>query len=343
MSLAEFHKLFPKSCACLEQAKKNRRVGQAYLLIGDQQDSLRRFALGWAQTAACLESTADGAACQKCRPCQLFQSNSYSELYQIAPQSKSRIITIDAIREFEDALSLSAQPDRLKVGIISEADCLGADAQNAFLKTLEEPSRGTMLLLTTTRPRKLLPTIRSRCQTLLLLQNRQQYPIAEEHGLFVLLDKLHRNAGVKKAMQISADLTTILAGLKSNAEKHVEKNWDARWENTADGNKALQKQLSELRQVRIDSEYMRLREELVEAMLAWFQQRLLIAAGVDKKLLSHPEMLTKAEQLLSKPPTQEQAEQDLRWIEEFMRSLKANVEESLALDTLCLLICEKVS
>jgi DNA polymerase III delta prime subunit len=343
MSLAEFHQLFPKACACLEQAKKNHRVGQAYLLIGDQQDSLRRFALAWAQTAACVESKPDGAACQKCRPCQLFQNNSYPELYQVAPQSKSRIITIDAIREFEHTLSLSAQPDRLKIGLIEEADCLGADAQNAFLKTLEEPSRGTMLLLTTTRARKLLPTIRSRCQTLLLLQNRQQYPIAEEHGLFQLLDKLHRNAGVKKAMQVSAELTTILAGLKNNAEKYIDENWDARWENAAEGNKALQKQLSELRQVRIDSEYMRLREELVEAMLAWFQQRLLIAAGVDRRLLSHPEMLANTKQLLAKAPAQEQAEQDLRWIEEFIRSLKANVEESLALDTLCLLICEKES
>ncbi len=342
MSLAEFRSLFPRACARLEQAKKNQRAGQAYLLIGDQQDTLQRFALAWAQTAACTKPTHEGSACKKCRPCQLFQSNSYPELYQVAPQSKSRIITIDAIREFDNTLSLSAQPERLKIGLISSADCLGDDAQNAFLKTLEEPSRNTMLLLTTTRPRKLLPTIRSRCQALLLLQNRQQYPIAEEHGLFQLLSRLHRNAGVKNAMGVASDIATILANLKSNAEKYVEENWDARWENTAEGNKSLQKQLTELRQIRIDSEYVRLREELVDAMQTWFQQRLLIAAGVDKELLPHPELLPCSELLLAKPPPQAEAEQDLRWIEEFIRSLKANVEETLALDALCLSICEKV-
>ena len=63
MSLSEFRSLFPKACACLEQAKKNQRTGQAYLLIGDQQDTLHRFALAWAQTAACLEQTPDGSAC----------------------------------------------------------------------------------------------------------------------------------------------------------------------------------------------------------------------------------------------------------------------------------------
>ena len=342
MSLSEFRSRFPKACTCLEQAKKNQRTGQAYLLIGDQQDTLHRFALAWAQTAACLEQTPDGSACNQCRPCQLFQSKSYPELYEIAPQSKSRIITIDAIREFENTLSLSAQPGRLKIGLIASADCLGDDAQNAFLKTLEEPSRNTMLLLTTTRPRKLLPTIRSRCQALLLLQNRQLYPIAEEHGLFQLLSRLHRNAGVKNALESASAISTILANLKSDAQQYVDENWDARWENTAEGNKSLQKQLTELRQIRIDSEYVRLREELVDAMQTWFQQRILIAAGVEQKLLPHPELLQCSEQLLAKPPPLAEAEQDLRWTEEFIRALKANVEESLALDALCLAICEKV-
>ncbi|MFA6930136.1 MAG: hypothetical protein WCT05_07395 [Lentisphaeria bacterium] len=341
MSLAEFRSLFPKACNCLEQAKKHGRTGQAYLLIGDNNETLYRFARAWAQTAACLGQTPDGSACGTCRPCQMLQSNSYSELYEIAPQSKSRIITIEAIRKFEDTLSLSAAADRLKIGLISSADCLGDDAQNAFLKTLEEPYRNTMLLLLTTRPRKLLPTIRSRCQTLLLLQNRQQYTIAEGHGLFQLLSSLRRNAGVKIALHTAAEIGVILSSLRRDAEQFVEDNWDERWENAAEDNKSLQKQLSELRQVRIDSEYFRLREELVDAMTAWFQQRLLIASKVPENLLPHPEFLSYSEKLLAAPPPSSETEQDLRWLEEFARCLKANVEESLALDSLCLSICEK--
>ena len=341
MSLAEFHSLFPKTCYFLEQAKINARVGQAYLLVGDQPELLHRFAMAWAQTAACTHGNQTGIACMKCRSCQLIQNNSYTELYTLAPLSKSRIITIDAMREFENMLSLVSSAGRLKIGLISEAECLGAEAQNAFLKTLEEPPPRTMLLLTTTRPRQLLPTIRSRCQTLLLLQNKQEYPLAQQYGLFEILARIKRQAGIKVAMQSHADIQKILSSLRQEAENSVEENWDRRWEDSADGNKALQKKLDELRTVKIESEYVRMREELLDAMLTWFQQRLLRAAGVKDELLPHPEFLA----LDKKSKTGEEAlqtcEQDLLWMEELLRALKANVDESLALEVLLLSICEK--
>ena len=341
MSLSEFHSDFPLLCRCLEQTKLQQRTGQAYLLVGDDNQYLYAFAKAWAQTAACLNCTPSGAACGQCRPCQLFQSNSYNDCLEIAPQSKSRIITIEAIRNFDHQLSLKTRPDRLKIGLLRDAECLGPDAQNAFLKTLEEPPPHTMLLLLTTNARQLLPTIRSRCQTLLLLRNRRTYSPVITAELLPVLARMQRRAGVKIALEASASISNIFSRLHEEAEKLIADTWDPRWENAAADNKKLLKELNELRQVKIESEYIRLREEFIDAMQSWFQQRYLIACGVTPELLPQPEFLPCAEPLLAKPPSPEEADQDVKHLAEFAKCLKANVEESLALDSLCLSICEK--
>ncbi len=341
MSLREFYRDFPIVCRCLEQTKMHHRTGQAYLLVGDDSQYLYNFAQAWAQTAACLGDLPTGAACGQCRPCQLFQSSSYNDCLEIAPQSKSRIITIAAMRNFEHQLNLKTRSDRLKIGLVVDADCLGSDAQNAFLKTLEEPPPHTMLLLLTTNARQLLPTIRSRCQTLLLLRNRREYQPAILEALLPILAQMGRRAGVKVALNASEGIGKTFSQLHDTAEKIITENWDPRWENTAADNKKLQKELNELRLVKIESEYIRLREEIIDVLHTWFQQRYLIACAVPKELLPHPEFLPFAEQMLAKPPIPEEADQDVKWLAEFAKCLKANVEESLALDTLCLSICEK--
>lgn len=337
MSWVELKKNYPMLCSCLENAKRNRKIAHAYLLVGDLQENLKKFALQWAQLISCINSNENGTYCGLCRPCKLFQKNAYTELYELAPQSRSRIITIQAIREFEGKVSLSSPAGWSKIGIIYDADCMGIDAQNAFLKTLEEPPKNTIFLLLSSRPRKLLNTIRSRCQTLLLLKNKQSYQYAQENGLFKLLNRLQRNKGLKNALEVAAEIKKILDSLKESAEKYVEDNWDERWEDTADENRALQRQLEELRKTRIDSEYVRLREELIEAMKVWFQQRLLITYSCKKEFLPQQELLKFYE---SNEPELEDAKQDLEWVDEFARCLKANVDETLALDTLCLSICE---
>jgi len=343
VSLREFHQDFPIVSRYLEQAKLHQRTGQAYLLVGDDNKYLYDFAKGWAQTAACLGNSPTGAACGQCRACQLFQSASYSDCLEIAPQSKSRIITIDAMRTFEHLLNLKTRADHLKIGLIVDADCLGPDAQNAFLKTLEEPPPYTMLLLLTTNARQLLPTIRSRCQTLLLLRNRQKYQTAALEMLLPILAQMHRQAGVQVALNASESISKIFSQLHDTAEELITKNWDPRWENTAADNKKLQKELNEMRLLKIESEYIRLRRGIIDALQTWFQQRFLIACAVPSELLPHPEFLPYSESIQAKPPTPEEADQDVRWLEEFAKCLKANVEESLALDTLCLSICEKTA
>ncbi len=339
MPLTEFEAQYPRICRCLRLAKATGRTGQAYLLVGDDAEFLEKFSLAWAQTAACLGQSADGTACGECQPCRLFQKQGYPECFVIRPQSKSRQITVDAMRQFDHDISLAALPGRLKVGIVVEAECLGDEAQNAFLKTLEEPPPGTMLLLLTANARRLLPTIRSRCQCMSLLRNRQDYSLALREGLFAILAGLRRQAGARVGLRAAAEISRLFGKLHDLAEKQAEEDRDQRWDNVEDTQ--IRKQLAEEQAARIEAEYVRLRDSLTDAMLAWFLQRLLIASSVSPELLPHPEMLDAAGDLLANPPSPWEAEQDIREVEEFMRCVKGYVEERLALDAMCLSITEK--
>ena len=136
MSTTTWSSEFPQAAHALAKAKLHGRTGQAYLLIGDSTEQLERFALGWAQTAACTSPQPDGMPCGHCRNCTLLQDGNYSELVRLAPESKSRIIPVDAMHEFERKIILAVPEGMLKIGLIVEADCMKAEAANAFLKRL---------------------------------------------------------------------------------------------------------------------------------------------------------------------------------------------------------------
>lgn len=314
MSWTDFSDNFSPLARSLSLANRHGRIGQAYLLQGDDAPFLTRYALGFAQMAACRQPRVDGSPCLECTYCRQFQHHSYNELQRLEPQSKSRQITVDAMRRFDYALSLSAPAGNLKIGLICEADCLGEEAQNAFLKTLEEPPPRTLLLLTTIRPRRILPTIRSRCQTLFLLWNRRRYDTALSLGLFNLLAPLKRQAGVRIALDTSAQISQILGDLRTLAEESVNANWDERWESSAEDNRSLRKQLDELKTVQIESEYIRRRDEMTEAIHTWFLQRYLQAAGIAANLLPHPELVQDLDSL-PPPAAPEECSQDVAWTE----------------------------
>jgi DNA polymerase III subunit delta' len=86
-----------------------------------------------------------------------------TDFHGIEPESKSRKILVEQIRELEGSLRMHATRARVKFGVVYEADRLMLQAANAFLKTLEEPPDHSLLILVTALPEALLATIRSRC------------------------------------------------------------------------------------------------------------------------------------------------------------------------------------
>lgn len=87
----------------------------------------------------------------------------HPDLFHLRPSGKARLITVESTRELIADLNRTASQGERKVALLHETDRMRREAANAFLKTLEEPPAGTFILLLTTRPYSLLPTIRSRC------------------------------------------------------------------------------------------------------------------------------------------------------------------------------------
>ena len=117
------------------------------------------------QRIACTEVADASFPCGNCNGCRSFLSDSHPEILQVAPEEPGKEILIDRIRGVTDFLSLShSGPARLVS--IEPAESMNVNAANALLKTLEEPPRGTMILLAAARPARLAPTIRSRCRLL---------------------------------------------------------------------------------------------------------------------------------------------------------------------------------
>lgn len=142
----------------------------------------------------------------------------------LQPQSVSRIIAIDDIRDFEKFLYLSAPKNQWKIGIIEPADTLNDQASNALLKTLEEPPKNTLLLLITTNPDRLLPTILSRCVNVHLFNTE---PKKHNNSELALLQSIatHCKQGFSTdltALKMKAVFAKILADCKQDISKNYE-------------------------------------------------------------------------------------------------------------------------
>jgi DNA polymerase-3 subunit delta' len=151
----------------LRQAVAQQRLPHALLLSGPPGLGKERFALSFAQSLLCRERDSEGVPCGVCRQCQLLHSGNHPDFQWLKPdaESKSGEITIEAIRNLTANASLTTHAGGNKVIAIQPAHRMNKAAANSLLKTLEEPTPGSVILLLTDQPGRLLVTIRSRCQT----------------------------------------------------------------------------------------------------------------------------------------------------------------------------------
>lgn len=338
---SDWHELFPRQADALISARRNGRLGQAYLFAGDSTEELRAFAYGWAKTAACTAPTPQGHACGRCANCRHFESNTYPELFLLEPESKIATIKVEPMHDFIRQMTLTVPEGMIKFGILPVAEAMQSESANAFLKTLEEPVNRVMFLLLTTKPQYLLPTIRSRCQNVFLRTNRMDYTRSVPAEFLEILSTMHRCAGAGVALAASRELGAIFSKLKKQAEQTVKANANPEEKALTKGDAAMKRQLEVLEEARVATEYLRLQAAYLDAIQAWFRQRYLLATNVPEELLPQPELLPLMKRDTRKGTTAE-AEQDLQFVETFRRALRAKVPEDLCLDAFTLAICEVV-
>lgn len=140
--------------AVIEQAITRQRLSHSLLLHGDDAGTLVAVANGIADRLLNGDPGRRAAA--------TFPPDQHPDCFLLRPAGKMRQISADATRELITKVQVSPAVAPRKVAILHEVDRMNLTAANIFLKTLEEPPAATTLLLLTTRPYALLPTIRSR-------------------------------------------------------------------------------------------------------------------------------------------------------------------------------------
>jgi DNA polymerase III subunit delta' len=149
----------------LLQMYTGQRLPHALLFAGPAGVGKYRFALALAHYLMC-NSPVDGMPCGSCRQCGFNKAATHPDLKLIAPEEKGKQIKVDQIRELVGFVCQTSQQGGSKVIILSPAESMNINAANALLKSLEEPTPGTLMILLTHAPSQLLATIRSRCQSM---------------------------------------------------------------------------------------------------------------------------------------------------------------------------------
>jgi DNA polymerase-3 subunit delta' len=141
------------------------------IFAGPAESGTRATAIALAQLLNCLRAGEPNFsdACGECQACVKIARGVHPDVFVVEP-GENGTIKIDQIREVVDRSAFRPFEGRRRVVIVDDADAMVAAAQNALLKTLEEPPPSSIFVLVTSRPDVLLPTVRSRCIRLAFAQ-----------------------------------------------------------------------------------------------------------------------------------------------------------------------------
>ena len=322
-----------QSVTLLQRSLARGRLGHAYLFTGNRLEELEALARTLGKTLNCQQPVlTEGLAtdsCDACPQCRRVASDTHPDVHWVRPESKSRVVTIDQMRELIREVQLKPTEATVKVGIVVAADRLNAQAANAFLKTLEEPPAKSVLILLSSEPQRLLETILSRCLRLnfsgpgepKLDAAKQEWLVRfgsaalEQKSLlsrYRLLDELIGKLSEIKA-QIESDLRE-----KSPLERYedVEKDLREKWEDELTA--------------AVEAEYRRQRAEWLGALQCWLRDVWLRTLTTGDDLLQLPQMSSTEQVAQRLSPAV--AMENIRVFERTQRRLHTNVQEALALE-----------
>jgi len=158
----------PDALACLRRALARNRLPHGLVFASPGDVGETELARLLAQYLLCARPATPLDPCGECSECRMVLHGDHPDVHEIRPKGLLRAIKTDDMLGLIQALQQTSLSGGAKVGIIHQAESLRKESANRFLKTLEEPMPGTYFVLVTTRPERLLPTIRSRCQTIRL-------------------------------------------------------------------------------------------------------------------------------------------------------------------------------
>lgn len=157
--------MYPWLVSILEQLQhriKTEQLHHGLLFVADQGVGEHELISQLTKTLICTHKN----ACGKCKGCLLYEAHSHPDIREVVSDKPS--IGVDLIRSASEFVTTTSQLLGNKVVVIEQIERMTESASNSLLKTLEEPTQNTFLLLTTNKPNQLLPTITSRCEKIRL-------------------------------------------------------------------------------------------------------------------------------------------------------------------------------
>lgn len=143
-----------------ENAIKMEKISHAYIINGEEGTGKQRLAVQFAKSLQCEQHT--GTACGECRSCKQTDSRNQPDIKYITHDKAG--IGVDEIREqINDDIDIKPYSSRYKIYIVPDSEKMTVPAQNALLKTIEEPPEYAVIILLTTNADTFLQTILSRC------------------------------------------------------------------------------------------------------------------------------------------------------------------------------------
>jgi DNA polymerase-3 subunit delta' len=158
-------------------------------------------------TALALCESSDARPCGVCASCQLLRADSHPDSHRVRIEEDAHQIKVDQVRTLIESLAFKSYRGGFKVGVIEGAEALNANGANAFLKTLEEPTANTVLIMIARPTHRMPATIASRCLRLTL-----QRPSADMATAWL---RAHGSANAAAAGAVTArswDAALALAG-----------------------------------------------------------------------------------------------------------------------------------
>lgn len=321
----------------LQRSLERGRLAHAYLFAGVNLTELEAMARTLAKAINCEKAPRQAKSglsldsCDACASCRRIESEAHPDVLWVRPESKSRVITIDQMRDLMQTVHLKPTHAAWKVAVVVAADRLNVQAANAFLKTLEEPPADSIALLLTTEPQQMLETILSRCLRLnftgeaggqhdsAFMSWLEHFSTAASVGhrnllgryrlLSIVLSKLH---------DVKAAITDALTE-KSPLERY------------ADLDSRMREKLEEELEAAIEAEYRRQRSDLLAAVQWWLRDVWVETLRLGSDLLTYPQ-LAKAAQDVARRLSTQQAMENLQVMEQTQGLLASNVQEALALE-----------
>ncbi|MFC5051028.1 hypothetical protein ACFPK9_10440 [Rubritalea spongiae] len=324
-----------KAFELVKSAYERERLGHAFLITGEALAGGERLASKMIELINGVEDATAGLELFGDAPDPEPQSIDELEgdlVRVVRPEMKSRRISVKQMRELEKAMYQASEKDKWKVGVVLEADRMGVEAENAFLKTLEEPPDRCLLLLITSSPDRLLPTILSRCVQLPLITHAKREEYDGEIELLEVLGKIGKVGfgSVGRALTLKAAFSKVLERRKSEIAKAndaAQKEEITTYKQTTEGD--WLKQRENYYKALTESEYLLERAQFLDVLITWLGDVVRQKCGVTE--LDYPKYasITKS---VAEAESLESLLQRMESLEKLGSLLETNVSEPLALE-----------